>query len=308
MSSHFEKRSKKMFTLISPRLRVELPVPGEAPNTSLRFDRAGYIADVILDGGHHFCASEPLNLAHPSSGGRGLCNEWVCDVSAEAEIGEYFPKFGVGLIRKEEDFKYVFHRPYRDVVPFPVTFTHTEDTATFVTQPVPCLGYALQSTKTIIVKDNTITMTICAENVGEKPLSIKEFCHNFISIDGMALGSDYHLSLPSIPDQGDQRMNNRSGQSGSFRGEGHGLTFCEFSPIATDVAFDPAELARSDVFCWKLRHDGAKMWVQAEDFYQPAKFCVWAVDHIVAPEVSIGFTLQPGQSQQWTRRWTFDTM
>ena len=59
-----------MLTLQNDRLRVEIAEPGEAPNTGFRFDRAGFIADVVLDGAHSFCTSEPLNLIHPSSGGR----------------------------------------------------------------------------------------------------------------------------------------------------------------------------------------------------------------------------------------------
>ena len=99
-----------MITLSSDRLRVELAEPGVSPNNKTRFDRAGYISDVILDGGIYFAASEPRNLVHPCSGGRGFCNEFRFDASAEAAIGEYFPKLGVGLIRKEEDKKYIFHR------------------------------------------------------------------------------------------------------------------------------------------------------------------------------------------------------
>jgi len=296
-----------MFTLNSARLRVEISEPGESPNVSLRFDHAGYISDVILDGGYHFCASEPRNLCHPTSMGRGLCNEWCFDVSGEAAIGEYFPKFGVGLIRKEEDNKYIFHKTYKDVQFFPVTYTHTDDTAVFTTEAVPCLGYAMRHTKTITVRDNTVSMVIQAENVGSKTIAMREFCHNFLSIDGMAIGSDYHISMPAIPEQPPVRLLNRNGRSSSFRGEGHGLTFCEFSAIDTDIAFDQKVIAPEIPFVWKIRHDGAQMWCQGEDFYHPFRVAVWGVDHIVAPEVNHTFTIEPGQSHEWKRVWTFGT-
>ena len=73
-----------MFTLESSRLRLEIAEPGERPNTGFRFDRAGFIADVILDGGMHFGAAEPRNLIHPCSGGRGFCSEYRFDCSNEA--------------------------------------------------------------------------------------------------------------------------------------------------------------------------------------------------------------------------------
>lgn len=296
-----------MFSLHSHRLRVEICEPGEKPNVSYRFDHAGYISDVVLDGGYHFCASEPRNLCHPTSMGRGLCNEWCLDVSAEAGIGEYYPKFGVGLIRKEEEGKYVFFRQFKDVQYFPIRWEYTDDSAVFVTEPLSCLGYALKSTKTISVKDTTITMVIKAENVGEKALELREFCHNFLSIDGMAVGSDYHITMPAIPEQPPVRLLNRNAKSSSFRGDGHGLTFCEFSAIDTDIAFQQTEIQPTIPFEWTIRHDGAQMWVKGADYYHPFRVAVWAVDHILAPEVNHTFTIRPGESHEWKRTWTFGT-
>ncbi len=296
-----------MFSLCSKRLRVEIAEPGESPNVSLRFDRASYISDVVLDGSYHFCASEPKNLIHPSSMGRGLCSEWCFDVSSEAAIGEYFPKFGVGLIRKEEDEQYIFHKKYRDVQPFPVFYSHTEDSAHFETETPLCLGYAMKSIRDITVHDNSITMLIRAENTGEKAIAMREFCHNFLSVDGMALGSDYHIALPGIPDQRHDRLKNRNGSSSSFRGEGEGLTFCEFSAVATSIAFDQKDIRNSLPFTWKITHQGAKMWCQGEDYFHPFRIDVWAVDHIIAPEISHTFTVAPGESHEYKRIWTFGT-
>ena len=121
----------------------------------------------------------------------------------------------------------------------------------------------------------------------------------------MALGSDYHLELPAVPDQGHGRLNNRSGKSGSFRGDGKGLTFCEFSAIATDIAFEADVIEDVVPFVWKLRHDGAHMWCQAEDYYHPSRIAVWGVDHIIAPEVNHSFTLAPGETHEWKRKWSF---
>ena len=62
-----------MITLKSNRLRVRIAEPGEAPNQTHRFDRAGFISEIRLDDRISFCASEPENLSHPCTGGRGLC-------------------------------------------------------------------------------------------------------------------------------------------------------------------------------------------------------------------------------------------
>lgn len=297
-----------MIILKSDRLTVELPEPGEAPNTSQRFDRAGFISEVTLDGGMRFCASEPRNLRHPSSGGRGLCNEWRFAICEDVPVGEYFPKFGIGLYRKEEEGRFVFYKKYQDVIPFPIHIQHTPGMARFVTDPIPCQDCALRATKTIEVTGNALSMTVRAENVGKRDLVLEEFCHNFLSIDGMALGSDYRLDLPQCPDLGTDRLRNRSGERpGSLRGNGRGLTFCEFSAIDTDYAVDPALVQNVTPFTWTLRHLGARAQVHCEEGFKPAKVVVWAVDHIVSPEIVHGFTLKAGESHEWTRVWTFDT-
>ena len=294
-----------MITLKSDLIRVELPDAGEKPNDTQRFDRAGFIAEVVFDGAHHFCASEPLNLVHPSSGGRGLCCEWVLDVSGEAGAGEYYPKFGVGLIRKEDEGRYSFARKYKDVVPFEVSREYTDDTAVFTTEGMPCLGYALKSAKTVSVVGNTVTLVTRARNVGEKTINMQEYCHNFLSIDGMALGSDYVLDLPGVPDQGNRRMKNLGGSFGSFRGHGRGVTFCEYSAVATHIGFKPEELDSAVPFTWTLSHLGAGLYVRGEEYFTPSAVSVWAIDHIVSPEINVGFAIAPGEAYEWKRRWEF---
>lgn len=295
-----------MFTLESSRLRLEIAEPGERPNTGFRFDRAGFIADVILDGGMHFGAAEPRNLIHPCSGGRGFCSEYRFDCSNEAEVGEFFPKFGVGLIRKEDCEKYIFYKKYREVKEFETKIHTSGQKAVFETEMPPCLGYGLTAKKTVSVSENAMTMEIEVHNTGEKEIAMEEFCHNFISIDGMAVGSDYQLEMPQIPDLGYERLPNRRGFSGAFRGNGHGLTFCEFTAIDTDTLIRGEDIKKKIPFCWRLLHKGARAYVEGEDYYHPAKIAVWGVDHMFCPEIVHGFLLKPGENHEWKRVWRFD--
>lgn len=296
-----------MFQLKSDCLRIEILEPGEECNNRTRFDRAAYISEVVLNNGIRFCASEPKNLIHPCSGGRGFCSEFRFDVSGEAEIGEYYPKFGVGLIRKEEDEKFIFHKTYHDVVPFPVQVEHDEQKAVFVTEPVECLGYAMRSEKTVSVDGNTVTVITKVENTGKKEIHMEEFCHNFISIDGMAVGSDYELSMPQIPDLGYERLTNRRGYSGVMRGNGKGITFCEPTVIDTDFYVDGKDIEPTIPFTWKMIQKGAKAYVEGEDYFVPGKLPIWGVDHMLSPEVVHCFTLKPGETTEWKRVLKFGT-
>ena len=295
----------KVFFLKNERLRVEIAEPGEAPNHRTRFDRAAYISDVLLDGEMRFTASEPRNLVHPTSGGMGFCRELRCDVSADAKVGAYYPKFGVGLIRREDEPKYSFYKEYTDVIPFDVSVEHDSTTAYFLTASMPCLGYALESRRKVTLQDTTLTVETELHNTGDKAISMEEFCHNFISIDGMAVGSDYHLEIPSAPDLGQSRLNNRRGFSGVLRGEGRGVTFCEFTAIDTDYAIDCNRLHKDIPFTWKLSHQGAKAYVLGADSFVPGKIAIWGVDHMLCPEIVHCFTLEPGERIAFSRALTF---
>jgi hypothetical protein len=296
-----------VFLLNSERLQVEIAEPLEGPNKGFRFDRAGYVTEVALDGNIRFCASEPKNLRHPCSGGRGFCNEYRFNVCENVNKGEYFPKFGIGLIRKEEEEKYIFYKKYRDVVPFKVDIERESARAVFITEPIPCQGFALRSVKTLSVFENIMTMNISAENTGEKTMELEEFCHNFISIDGMAIGSDYRLELPQGPDLGHGRLRNRGGERpGSMRGDGKGITFCEFSAIDTDYAIDGSSIADHVPFTWKMSHQGAGAFVECQEGFKPSKIALWAVDHIFSPEIINGFTFEPGKAIEYSRIWRFD--
>lgn len=295
-----------MITLKSDRLRVEIMEPGEHPNNGFRFDRSGYIADVILDNDIHFCASEPKNLVHPTSWGRGLCNEYRLDLSKEIQIGEYFPKFGIGLIRKEDDGKFIFYKQYKDIIPFKIDVEKSENAICFNTNPMPCMGYALACKKTISLEDTELFMDLEVENVGEKEVNLQEFCHNFLSIDGMAVGSDYVLELPQIPDQGKKRMNSRRGFSGSFRGAGKGFTFCEFTAIDTDLQVDASSVDKTHPFSWNLYHKGAGAQVYGEVSFTPGEIDIWGVDHVISPEIVNYVNIKPSETKKWRYKWRFD--
>ena len=295
-----------MLTLCSSRLRVEIAEPGERPNCGFRFDRSGFISEVILDGTVRFCASEPSNLAHPSSGGRGLCSEIQMDFGEDYEAALPYPKFGGGIIPNSDGSRYCFYRKYGAAEEFPVTVKAGENQAVFHTQAVSCRGYALEENKTVTVEENRITVDYQMKNTGDKELRLREYVHNFLSVDGMALSPAYHLELPSLPDLGTEPIKTPRGQECNFCGEGHGLTFQK-----ADVAEAMFEAAKTDTdetlpFRWKLSHDGAKAWVAGEDWFVPSAVTVWAVDHMVSPEIFHAVCLQPGESASWKRSWSFE--
>ena len=294
-----------MITLKSNCLRVEIAQPGEHPNDGVRFDRAGFITEVVLNNERQFCANEPKNLAHPSTGGKGLCCEMMLDLSGEAQVGQRYPKFGVGLILKDSDRSYVFYEKY-DVEHFPVTCTATESTAVFETAPIPCMGYALRQWKRISVEENCLTVEYELENVGEKNLVLEEYCHNFLTIDGMAISPDYVLDIPGLKDYGSEPMHYRgSGHELNLIGHGRGFTFAEARPDVFETPAEVDEAVAESPFRWMLSHKGAKAHVLGEESAPPARINVWGTDHLLSPEFIQRIALAPGEKAAWTRKLTF---
>ena len=295
-----------MIILQSDRLRVEISEPMERPNDRFRFDRSGYISEVVLDGERHFCANEPKNLVHPSSGGRGLCSEIQCDLSQEHGMDERYPKFGVGLLPNDGS-PYLFHRAYKNVVDFPISFQFTKNTADFIVEAIPCGGYALREKKHIAAESNQLSVTYTMTNVGSRDLTLTEYCHNFLSVDGMAVSPAYHLSFPSLKDFGTAPVIGQDGTPQNLTGEGHGFTFSRTDTCVSLADIDMDGMCKNDgIFRWRLSHDGAKAYVEGCESFLPDAMTIWASDHMVSPEIMHTVQLAPGETKTWSRSWHFD--
>ncbi|MDR3120506.1 MAG: hypothetical protein LBU58_04125 [Clostridiales bacterium] len=289
-----------MYVLQSDRLRVDVSEPGAAPNVTTRFDRAGFVEEVVLDGLHRFCASEPHNHGR-TSGGRGICNEYVCRTYDDAAVGGYFPKPGVGLLLKEKDEPYSFMNPYK-ARPFRISVSHSPNALLFVTEPETCIGYALRQEKRLEVNGNRLEMRVTLQNVGERDFEAEEYCHNFLTVNGMAIDPDYKLTIPSITDRGHDAV------VGALMGNGKGFTFAGASRKAMFLAVpgEEFELAPGHAFEWRLENTGEGLRVCGRDQINLSRVSFWAIDHMISIESFHKLRLAPGECGSWTRVWTFD--
>lgn len=294
-----------MIYLQSNRLRVEVCEPKEAPNTTYRFDRAGFVSEVTLDGNTRFCATEPNNLWHPSSGGRGLCSEILFDVSDQFEVGEAFPKLGVGLLKKNENAPYCFYKKYEAEL-FPVTADTTTSSAVFKTAAIPIRGYAVEQIKRVEVHENQLNFTMQITNVGDKTLHIREYCHNFFSIGGMAIGEAYRIDLPCVDGipQGDMKS---SEGLDNYIGTTSGIQIRSYSDQYATIKFQPSQFKKEQLFCWKMSNTAAKASISCEESFLPGDLAVWCVDHMVSPEVFHDIILHCGETEMWQRSYSFES-
>ena len=178
-----------MFTIKSDRLTVCIAQPNVENNTC-RFNRAGFVTSVVLDGQYEFCGDE-----HGGTKGVGLCSEITTDVhSDKVAVGEKFVKFGVGLLKKYEDAPYDAQKFY-DVEPFAITAEATDTAVVFHTEPKALDGYAMREKKTVSVCGNVLRVEHEVENAGDKPFEYSEYNHNFLTLDLKGMRNSFNLTM-----------------------------------------------------------------------------------------------------------------
>jgi hypothetical protein len=314
--------------LSGDRLKVEIAKPGEFYNGT-RFDWSGFITQVTLDGQHTYCMPESLWPGR-GTGGSGLCNEFGIEKPIgydETPVGGTFPKFGVGLLRRPDDGKYMFARPYEIVDEFPIIYDIGNRQATFFVEPLACQGYAARLKKTINVSGAELTISYLLENVGDRDIVTHEYCHNFLRLDDHNIGPDYVLRMPY-----DIELEQIGGMVGGMlprwmRGLIPGFILRKLGNVAHQRMLSILSITHNEIrwndyptrafYCrlmgyhqteeaqWTLIHKPSGVQVQEYDDFEPSRVAVWGVEHVVSAEVFIDIDIKPGESASWSRRYQF---
>lgn len=281
--------------LQNDRLKVEIAYPGSYYSGS-RFDWNGFITQVTLNGRHTFCVPERYEPGK-GTGGAGLCNEFGISLPVsfdDAKPGEFFPKFGTGLLKRDSDKAYDFFHQY-EVDPFHVFITADGINACFKIEPEDCRGYAVRLQKTLSIKDNMLSINYKFLNAGSKQIKTNEYCHNFLGIDGQNIGRDYCLSFPrSI-------AVNRT--AGSFVSEADRILW-EGTPQTDFYGIITGELD-DEPWKWQLVHLPSGAGIRETSRISVSRFVVWGSAHVVSPELFVDISLMPGETMEWTREYEF---
>jgi len=287
--------------LRSQRLEVEISAPGMAYHGT-RFDWSGFITQVTLDGRHTFCVPESYPPGE-GTGGIGLCNEFGIDQPIgydQVEPGELFPKLGIGLLRRQNRSAYDFFYPYEIRQLFPVGVESGPDWARFTVEPLECRGYAARLVKTVRLQAHGLEIAYELENVGQKALLTNEYVHNFTGIDRQALGPDYRLRFPYRVEI--EKETARGMEVVNFQGEE-----VRISRTPTQAFyFCTQDFSRSAAPQWELWLQSSGVGLCEADDFAPVRVGVWGTSHVVSAEIFVEVNVQPGQVQQWVRRYEFN--
>lgn len=282
--------------LKNERLEVVITNPGIFYRGS-RFDWNGFITQITLDGKHTFCVPESQESGK-GSGGLGLCGEFGIDNAIgydEISVNDYFPKIGVGLLKKTDTLPYDFFRPY-EYIPQNSNVIIVKDAVSFSYQASIHNGYAYEYHKSISISGNQIKIAYLLNNNGTKKINTTEYCHNFIGINSENVSSRYSLKMPS-----DICMIKNQGE------------LC----IKDNIITWPNSLMNKEFYChaqgnhknrgpsWELYNSNAGVGVREIDNFLVSKFALWGYQHVISPETFINIELDQGQTITWTREYEF---
>ncbi len=277
-------------------LEIRIDEPFERYQGS-RFDWTGKISEVIYRG-IFLTRSERPDGQNEDQFGKGFYNEFGIATALgfeEADIGGWFHKIGVGLLKKDGD-PYLFHKPYT-IDPAHFDFLPGPDRVTVLCTSQNVNGYAYVLRKDIELQESGFAIHYNLVNTGEKEIRTSEYVHNFIGINRDDIGPDYELEFPFPlrPDLFEEAVNTEGkaviGQNQvSFKASPKDQFF--FSPLNGNTTVKAY---------WKLTHLKAGIALSEGGNFQTQKVNLWGWAHVISPELFHTLSLKPGQSTTWSR-------
>lgn len=289
------------YQLQNEQLSVEIAEVGEAYQGT-RFDGAGIITGVKLDGWHQFCVPESLTPG-AGTGGIGFCSEFGIKEAIgyeETRVGELFPKLGVGLLTRPDEAEYLFYRDYACQRFETWVEQESEQQICFTTEPAECRGYAVRMLKHIEISGNLLSVTYSLENTGSRVIVTDEYSHNFLGMDGHAVGSDYVLKLPFAPKVWSDDPSTLEG----LVFEGKQVTW-DRRPEQDFYFQMPSFDGRKTPWLWELQHRPSGLTVRERSKLPLSSAAVWGHGHVISPEMFVAVHVAPGERQSWTRSYEF---
>ena len=288
--------------LRSDRLAVEILLPGTEYRGS-RYDWSSMVTQVTLDETHTYLSREQYADGSTGMGGRGLACVFDWDTTElydEMDLADSFPLLGIGLVKKGDTMPFQFNKPYPVTAPFLRTTEISENSCSIYTHPLLSNGIAMEQTKTFSVEGNTLTIRNVLRNVGNRSIHAKEFSHNFFCFDGHPIDDSYCLTLPFqvLPRfrRGELAVSCQTLRPYAFDGPTN----------STATFIDGWQGLRSHTMRLENRDTGTA--VTVKDDFPPCHFYFWTNPNAFCPEVFCKIDLEPGESLEYTRQYTFTSI
>jgi hypothetical protein len=303
------------------QLKATIYLPGDNQfYKGVRFDWSGWIGDLEFQG-HHlyrpwFQSVDPSVrdvsykgddiVVGPNTAMTGPAEEFQQPVGYDtAKPGETFLKIGVGILRKDNNDRYAFSTHF-DIVDGGKWTVHSTSKSVTTEQVLggPDKDYGYVYTKTIRLVGDTNQMVIehHLKNTGKLPLVSRVYDHNFLTIDGLGVGSadsvtagyDIHSTRPA-----DAKFARIDGKTATYvsdlKGEDRVSFGLEgFSGDAKD-------------YDYTVKNQAANVQVHIVGDHPVVNAMVWSIRSILAVEPFIQVQADPGKDFSWTYTYTYSS-
>ena len=280
--------------LKSENVELTIDLPLEKYNSS-RFDWTGKIAQVKFQ---NIPVSTSEKLEASNDTGKGCYNEFGIDTAIgfnEAEIGEWFHKIGVGLLKKDTG-NYDFAKSY-EIRPAQFKSSVQNDRILMDCRSEDNNGYSYVLKKEIRVLESGFVITYHLENTGVKKIETDEYVHNFLAIHQESIGDSYQLKFPFSLNPNSFGENVNPENKVEIGGKK-----IEFNDIPEQPFFFSHLNGRASVTSeWELIHVKSNIGMKEIGSFQTSKVNLWGDQHVISPELFHHISLLPGESKEWSR-------
>ncbi len=285
--------------LKNKNLEIRIDLPLENYNFS-RFDWSGKIVDVKFQN-ISLTNVERTDCQNENYFGKGFYNEFGIDTSIsfdETEIGGWFHKIGVGLLKKE-DSQYLFSKKY-EIKPADFNIIPESNKIIISCTSDSINGYSYLLRKEIELHENSFTIKYYLQNTGEKDIVTNEYVHNFTAINKDLIGENYVLKFPFslkpklFGETVNPELNVAIGQNEIKFNDSPKEQFF-FSNLTGNATIDAK---------WELINLKSKIGISETGSFQTNKVNLWGWKHVISPELFFNINIKPGESTQWSRKYT----
>lgn len=286
------------FILKNKNLEIHIDSPEENYNLS-RFDWTGKIVKVLFRN-ILVSSSENKDSQDNHDLGKGFYNEFGIDTALgydETEIGDWFHKIGVGLLKKD-DKPYFFRNQY-EIKPANFEIISESNRLQIICKSEAVNGYSYLLRKEIVLEDSGFVIKYYLENRGQKDINTNEYVHNYIAINKEAIGKNYVLKFPFDikPELFGETVNpenkvNIGRNEINFNGSPEEQFF--FSNLSG------TENVKAT---WELINSKNTIGIVETTSFQTNRVNLWGWGHVISPELFITLDVKPGQSTEWSRNY-----
>jgi hypothetical protein len=179
-------------------VKLYLPDAEKGYYQASRFDWSGLIAGVVYENHSYFGKWFDIYSPKIHDAVSGPVESFTPIGYNDAAAGGTFLEIGVGVLRKPDEQKYTFSKPYNIVNGGKWTVKTKKDRIIFTHELHDSAGYAYRYTKTIrLVKDSAqLVLEHTLKNIGRKTIETDVYDHNFPLIDGEPTGPAMRFIFP----------------------------------------------------------------------------------------------------------------